>query len=971
MVSLAVSGCAGSVCTTPNEIPIPIISELAQIQGNTSVCEGSTEEYFIPDYQGTEIIWSVIGSGNIVDGQNTERVTINWYGNANQGNPQKVIVEFNNCYLGCEGKDTLDVNIVPSFYTKGPIEVCEKSEEEYSTFNSITDALTPSNWQVINAGGTVVWTSPTGTPTAQVNWNFPIGSYTVRAEPMNPADFCNRDYEVFVEIVAAPVPVNSIDGPAEICPGEPYAYQANGIPINDFNWEVIGGSPTSFKGNPLNVTWGSTPPYEISVTQTATLGLACTSDPITLAVNEIPPFSITGNGQVCVEESGTYTAPVFENVDYQWTISPADRGTVTSGQGSQTVEVLWHSAGPATVSVSTCGATENINVAVLALPIPQVVHPSEICHGTTALVQTSVPFTSYQWFDNNGTLVSSLPNPDLPAGYYELEVVDQNGCQGSTSFDIFERPEPRANLSVPIYGGICPGGPSVTITASTTADGYDFQWFESGTPVGTNSPTLTVSTAGSYSVIVTDQNGCTNTSNTLIIADCASSGGQCVNGVCVGPSCNNPNGCQLNGAISFDIQKTSDCLTHTYINTSVNDVPGSWLWNFDDFGSGPSNVSNLENPSHTFSSVGFYSVIFTGNVLAAGGGSCPDGMLRQDTIVAVADFDFETACPGMPVQFTDISEIMPFATLTGWSWNFGDPGSGMMNTSTDQHPTHVYSAGGTYTVSLTITEASGCEIAIIKNVTIFDPPTVSFAQPTFTCENTALPFNAVLSNDVTDIEWDFGDPSSGGANTATNFDTYHEFGAAGIYTVTLTATNIYGCTDVYTDNITVTPNTLGGSIAFSQPSPICEGDNITLTAPTGGITYEWSTNTPTIQITVGTAGIYDVTLTDADGCTYSPAEALVDIYGDPNGIIKGVEYNEFGQPVAFFENNYETCEGEDVYLIIQGSLDYSYVWSDGNSGEEISFTEDRDNLLSVGIHNYSVTVTDNTTVARVKKAHSR
>ncbi len=120
-VSLAVSGCAGNICTTPNIAPIPILSETAQIQGRASVCEGSTEEYFIPNYQGTEITWSVLGSGDITEGQGSERVTINWFGNANQGNPQKVIVEFNNCYLGCEGRDTLDVNIVPSFYTKGPI----------------------------------------------------------------------------------------------------------------------------------------------------------------------------------------------------------------------------------------------------------------------------------------------------------------------------------------------------------------------------------------------------------------------------------------------------------------------------------------------------------------------------------------------------------------------------------------------------------------------------------------------------------------------------------------------------------------------------------------------------------------------------------------------------------------------------------------------------------------------------------
>ncbi|MEZ4931877.1 MAG: PKD domain-containing protein [Saprospiraceae bacterium] len=961
-ISLAVSGCAGNICTTPNVIPIPIISESAQIQGKTNVCEGSTEEYFIPNYQGTEITWSVMGSGNIVDGQGTERVTINWFGNANQGNPQKVIVAFNNCYLGCEGKDTLDVNIVPSFYAKGPIEVCEKTIEEYNSFNSITSALTPVNWQVINAAGAVVWSSPAATATANVDWNLPLGTYTVRAESANAAAFCNQDYEIFVDVIAAPLPVNGIDGSIEICPGETYAYSADGLPINDFNWTVTGGTPANFKGNPINVTWATTGPYQIAVTQTATSGLGCTSDPFMMTADEVPPFSITGNAQVCLEETGTYSVPAFDQLEYQWTISPADRGTVTSGQGTENIEVLWHSDGPATISVSVCGTTENINVTVLPLPVPQVVHPAEICQNTVAAVQTTTPYNAYEWLDDNGLVVSTAAAPNLPAGYYELRVIDQNGCEGNTSFDIFEWPEPVVGISVPIYAGICPGGPSVTITASTTADGYDFQWYGNGIPVGSNSPFLTVNTVGQFTVEVTDQNGCTNQSNTLTIADCASAGGTCVNGVCVGPQCNNPNGCPLNGGISFQIQKTGDCLTHNYINTSMNDVAGSWGWSFGDPSSGANNSSNLENPSHTFSSVGFYSVIFVGEVAAFGGGTCPDGVLQQDTIIAIADFDYESACPGSPVAFTDISEILPYATLTGWSWNFGDPASGAANTSTDQHPVHVYQTAGTYQVRLTVTEASGCEVSIIRNVKVFDPPSVSFALPTITCENTAMPFTALVSNDVVEVAWDFGDPGSGAANTATKMDTYHEFGAVGVYPVTLSATNVYGCTVSYTDNVTVTPNTLGGSIAFSQPSPICEGDNVTLTAPTGGVSYVWSTSQPANQITVSTAGVYDVTLTDADGCTYSPAAAQVDIYGEPNGIIKAVEYNEFGQPVAFFEDFYSVCEGEDVYLVIQGSLNYGYQWSGGNgNGSAIAFTEDRGNLLPVGNHDFTVTVTDNTT----------
>ncbi|MEO1259142.1 MAG: PKD domain-containing protein [Bacteroidota bacterium] len=961
VVSLSVSGCAGSVCTTPNVVPIPIISPTAQIIGRTSVCEESTEEYYIPNYQGTEIVWSVQGSGTIMEGQGTERVTINWYGQANQSNPQKVRVEFDNCYLGCEGQAELDVNIVPSFYLRGPIEVCEKTTEEFTCRNSITNLLTPINWQVLNAGGAVVAQSPGAVASFNIDWSVPLGTYTVQGRPAVATDFCNELYEIFVDVRAAPVPVNSILGEDNICPGETYPYEADGIPSHDFNWTIIGGTPDEFKGNPINVTWGPTPPYQVSVTQTATTGLGCTSDPISMDLMEIPAFPINGDAQVCMEETGIYNAPYFERVSFDWVVSPANRGTVISGQGSSTIEVLWHEAGPATVEVTVCGVVQDFNVTVLPLPEPIVVHPDEICEGSTTPVSTTTPYVSYRWLDDTGALVSIDAVPDLGPGYYELVVVDVNGCEGSTSFDIFELPLPAISISVPIYEGICPGGPAVTITASTTSDGYDFQWYQNGVPVGTNSPFLTVNVPDSYNVIVTDVNGCTNLSKALIIEDCESQGGTCDGGICIPATCNNPNGCTTNGMISFEIQKTGDCLTHQYINTSINDIAGSWSWEFDD--PGPNNTSTLENPLHTFSGVGYYSIIFLGLVPdLTTGGTCPDGQMQQDTIIAMANFDMEAACPGAPAVFTDLSEILPYATLTNWDWDFGDPASGMDNTSTDQHPTHVYQSAGTYTVTLTITEASGCQTSIVKNITVFDPPAANFALPAITCENTAVPFNAVVSADATSIEWDFGDPASGAANTSTNIDTYHEFATAGIYTVTLTATNVYGCATTFTENIAISPNTLGGNIAFSQPSPICEGDNITLTAPAGGISYLWSNNDPTNQITVGTANVYEVTLTDAEGCTYAPPGAQVDIFGEPNGIIKAVEYNEFNQPVAFYENNHTVCEGEDVYLVIQGSLDYSYQWSGGNGGgAEISFTEDRDNLLDVGVHNFAVTVTDNTT----------
>lgn len=974
-ISLAVIGCSGTVCTLPNVVPIPIVSDNVEIQGPSKVCEGSTEEYYIPDYQGTSINWTVLGSGNITDGQGTERITVNWFGNANQGNPQRVIVEFDNCYLGCSGKDTLNVNIVPGFYTTGPIEVCGNSSGNYQAINTISGAPVPSNWQVINSSGTVVWSSASPTANVNISFNFPAGVYTVHAAAASASGYCNNDYDIFIKLVAPPPAPTAITGEDEICPGLSYSYEATGLATTDFTWTLTGATTANFSGNPANVIWGNTPPYTVSVVQTSTTGLGCTSSPATLNVNPIPAFTVTGDGQVCREQMGTYAAPFYENIDYQWVISPATAGTIINGTGTEQVEVLWHTDGPATVSVTICGATQNYNVTVLPLPEPVAQAPADLCFGETAAVQTTIPFASYVWNDVNGTQLSTLPNPVFGAGNYEVEVTDANGCMGDTIFDIVEHVFPPVSISLPQYSPVCPGGPALTIYSVVTgAGGYTYQWQLNGNPIGGNTPTLSITQAGDYTLVITDLFGCTAQSNTQTIYDCATLGGTCVNGVCVlggpcmgdctvCPPCNPGPVCVINGNIDFTSAPSANCSTIDFTNTSVNFQPGSMEWYFGDPASGANNTSTLQNPSHIYSALGYYTVQLVGLVQDASDPNvfCVD-WIRHDVLIPIqAIFESTTACPNSPMQFTDRSIWVSGASIVGWSWNFGDPGSGAANTSASQNPTHIFSAPGTYNVTLTITEASGCTVFVTQPVMVFTPPAVGFVLPSATCENTSLPFDAMVGSEVASVYWDFGDPLSGDGNSSELINSHHEFDAPGSYTVALTALSIEGCTNVFSSNMTITPNNLSGNITTTPPSPLCEGESTTLTSPSGGISWLWSDNSVANNISVSTSGIYAVTLTDATGCTYVPPPAVVDVFGEPNGIIKAVEYNEFGQPVAFFENNHSVCAGDDVFLVIQGSSNNSYQWSNSSTGDEVEFSEDKGTLLPVGTHNFTVTVTDVTT----------
>jgi len=116
--------------------------------------------------------------------------------------------------------------------------------------------------------------------------------------------------------------------------------------------------------------------------------------------------------------------------------------------------------------------------------------------------------------------------------------------------------------------------------------------------------------------------------------------------------------------------------------------PTSWLWTFGD-----GNTSTAQNPAHTYTTAGTYSVSLT-----ATNEYGSDYELKTDyiTVYGPITAQFTTSITGgtapLTVQFTDTSAGGP----TSWLWTFGDG-----NTSTDQNPQHTYTVAGTHTVTLT------------------------------------------------------------------------------------------------------------------------------------------------------------------------------------------------------------------------------------------------------------------------------
>ncbi len=139
-----------------------------------------------------------------------------------------------------------------------------------------------------------------------------------------------------------------------------------------------------------------------------------------------------------------------------------------------------------------------------------------------------------------------------------------------------------------------------------------------------------------------------------------------------------------------------------------------YSWNFGD----QSAASTDQNATHTFTTANTYQVTLT--VTDNGGAT---GTVTKPVTVSAAPpslaADFTVTCNGLDCTFTDAST--PAGALT-YQWDFGEPASGA-NTSTDQNPTHTYSATVVtdFTVTLTVTDGQGGTNAKQQTITVTPP----------------------------------------------------------------------------------------------------------------------------------------------------------------------------------------------------------------------------------------------------------
>jgi PKD repeat protein len=285
----------------------------------------------------------------------------------------------------------------------------------------------------------------------------------------------------------------------------------------------------------------------------------------------------------------------------------------------------------------------------------------------------------------------------------------------------------------------------------------------------------------------------------------------------------------------------------------------SWSW---DFGDG--NTSTQQHPDHTYAADGTYTVILT----VTDNGGLTDDTSKPVTVSGAANIpptaDFTFTIDGLTVIFTDQSSDTD-GTIESWSWDFDDG-----NTSPALNVGHTFTAAGTYTVTLTVTDNESALDFISKDVTVSSESTAPEADFTFDVNGLFVNFTDETRDPdpdgtITSWSWDFGD---GGTSTQQN--PIYTYASSGTYTVTLTVTDNNGLTDPVSKDVTVSdggglPDYCPSYSADAERMAISQVDIGTFTNTSGKSTYSDFTDM-TINLQPGQS--YDTAIT-MDNSSYN------------------------------------------------------------------------------------------------------
>jgi PKD repeat protein len=343
-----------------------------------------------------------------------------------------------------------------------------------------------------------------------------------------------------------------------------------------------------------------------------------------------------------------------------------------------------------------------------------------------------------------------------------------------------------------------------------------------------------------------------------------------------------------------------------------------YLW---DFGDG--NVSDLKNPSHTFSHDGYYEVSLSVTSDAGCGSTYKNvaKILPAPTIFSI--ISPQSRCGPGDVQFGAIvgGGTPPYTYL----WDFGN---GI--TSTSPSPVVTFSSPGTYPVRLYLFDTNGCGTKAETSIEILNSPVADFIVGN-TCYLdkyvNIIPVELIntSSGNIVSVLWDFGDGS-----TSTIFNPSHVYENPGDYIITLTVEEASGCIDSITHPVKIYPSPVAISLT-SNPQFLCgSGDSQFTLEYTGGtppFSHYWDfgngifvSGASSVVHTYSSTGAYNIRarVVDSNGCL-SERSLSFNVYSNPS--------------VSISLNPSSLCLGSETYISGSYSSPYPVTYYSISTGD--------------------------------------
>jgi hypothetical protein len=520
-----------------------------------------------------------------------------------------------------------------------------------------------------------------------------------------------------------------------------------------------------------------------TTTYTATVsdnGFAC-ADQVTIAIPPALPLSLPDETIVACNQTSTLLDAGSGGSSYLW----------STGATSQTITV--NAPGTYSVTVSNgCAKTDQTNV---IMPHADIVQANQdICTGGNLTLSLATPVHgSILWSTGETTTSISVTT----AGAYSVTVSDQGqSCTDAVTIGVVSPPV----VSLPADSSPSCGTASVVLSPGAGAASY--LWSN-----GATTPTLTVSTPGTYSV--TASNGaCSNTASTYVALPRADINGAATQNVCAGQSLTLSLTAPINGTILWSTGETT---------TSIN-----------------------------VTTAGTYSV-----TVSDAGHSCSD---QVDVVV--------DPIPGVTLApFAALCANAGSLTLAG-----GLPGGGTYSgPGVSGGSFNPAAAGvGSHTIIYSYSSGAGCPGSATQSIMVNPPPSVSLAAFAPLCRE-AAPF--ALTGGLPGGGTYSGTGVSGGSFSPAT-------AGVGSFEILYSYTDGNGCTSTDTRQLTVLPRP---TLAVSD-SLICAGHATMLTVNNAGpgASYAWSTGASgsSINPSPGSQTTYSVTVTNAAGCSYPLSQII-------------------------------------------------------------------------------------------------